>query len=294
MNPLETYGHLWTWREHLKPALVDSSRFEITSVLGKRCRFEHPFWVLEYAWNATQRFRVGTISAPWHDRPRNSLLILPYETVYWEEYARNQPPAVVAYAKFAWGDEAGLDEMIHPRKRYGLFLDPDGVTGALLEEMARIGHDSGERGFWRAYSAFSMLIARLRESEPVQAGVRRIAPSSPAPAPSAFVQAVDQYLAQNIARLITLADMARALNVSVSLLTHRFRREAGEPPRDRLLRLRLRQAKILIAAGQPLKVVAEATGFYDAFHLSHTFKQAEGLSPREFLNQIHGMHRPGH
>jgi AraC-like DNA-binding protein len=198
---------------------------------------------------------------------------------------------VCVYVKLANGDAAGLGELIGLHQRYGLFLDPEGETGALLDQMAHIGNDYGEGGFWRAYSTFSLLIARLQESKPVQAGLRRIIPRAPAPAPSALVQAMDRYLAENFARRVTLAGMARALGVSVSLLTHRIRKETGEPPLQRLLRLRLQRAKIFIAAGQPLKVVAETTGFYDAFHLSHTFKQAEGVSPREFLKQFYGKDR---
>ena len=57
---------------------------------------------------------------------------------------------------------------------------------------------------------------------------------------------------------------------------------------SRLTKLRINRARGMILKGQPLKTVAAATGFSDAFHLSKTFKSIEGLSPRAWLRLLDG------
>jgi transcriptional regulator GlxA family with amidase domain len=72
----------------------------------------------------------------------------------------------------------------------------------------------------------------------------------------------------------------------VSTLAHRYRQETGEPPMLKLTRLRINLAKGLLLKGQPLKAIAEAAGFSDAFHLSKTFKRLEGAAPKHFLASL--------
>jgi len=83
---------------------------------------------------------------------------------------------------------------------------------------------------------------------------------------------------------VRLADLARALHLSPSSLSHRYRTAAGESPMQSLKRLRILRAKVLLLKGHSLADVAEQLGFYDQVHLSVTFKKSEGVSPRAFLN----------
>jgi transcriptional regulator GlxA family with amidase domain len=41
-------------------------------------------------------------------------------------------------------------------------------------------------------------------------------------------------------------------------------------------------ARLMVAGGVKLARIAEATGFADAFHLSHAFKAHFGASPRAY------------
>jgi AraC family transcriptional activator of pobA len=152
--------------------------------------------------------------------------------------------------------------------------------------LPRLGQDYGDRGFERAQSVLWTLIARLKESAPVDGETRRIENPVPAPAPSSLVQKVDAYLAAHVAEPFTLANLARELNISVSLLSHRYREEAGATAKERLMRLRMDIVKKLLIAGHPLKTAAASTGFVDPYYLSRAFSREEGLSPRAYLARI--------
>ena len=259
-----------------------------------RYKWKYPLWVVDYAFNAVERVRVASRARPWLPRLANTLHLYPPGTVYWEDYPRGAAAlSDCAYLLFLGGEAAGLAGLVHPRARYGRFLDPEGIAAALFDGMARIGHEHGERGFWRAQSLFCALIDRLHDSEPVEGETRRIGAPAPAAAESGLVQAAHAYLAGRLAEPVALADLARHLHVSVSTLSHRYREETGETPMGRLLRMRVNLAKAMIVKGQSLKAIADSTGFSDAFHLSKTFKRMEGLSPRTYLRNLRRADRRG-
>jgi len=55
-----------------------------------------------------------------------------------------------------------------------------------------------------------------------------------------------------------------------------------QPARYRTMRRIERLQRELLAGDAPLRVLAEAHGFYDEFHLSRQFKQVVGCTPSEF------------
>jgi transcriptional regulator GlxA family with amidase domain len=99
---------------------------------------------------------------------------------------------------------------------------------------------------------------------------------------------VHEYLRAQCARPLRLDEVARHFNVSVSTLCHRYQAETGESPMSARLRMRIELAKNLLLKGQTLKAVALDTGFCDPYHLSKTFKQLAGLSPRQFIVSLAG------
>lgn len=227
--------------------------------------------------------RVGSTSRKWCLRAAQVAHLYPPETIYWEKCRRHAEPAASAYIIFRDGEVSGLSPLIHPRARYGRFLDPEGKLGTLIETIARTGYQEGEKGFWKAQAPFCTIIDLLLNSTPVENETRLIKTPAPADTKPDLTRMVDAYLSKHLTEHVTLSALARHLNVSVSKLSHQYRRETGETPMTRLLEMRINLAKALIMKGQPLKAVAENTGFYDAFHLSHTFKQVTGMSPRAFL-----------
>ena len=288
-----SYGHAWKRHDGVAPCLLAGWRL-VRRMAGVRLRLRYPFWVVDYAFNQLEEVRVGARGRPWHRRAPRTAHLYPPGTAFWERYpARPGTLSQCAYVAFGGGEAAGLGGLVHPRARYGRFLDPEGALGALIAEVARIGHEEREAGFWKAQAAFCALVDRLQRSEPLEDETRRFRSPAPAAEASSLVRATDAYLAGHLAEPVALPELAGHLHVSVSTLSHRYRDETGETPMGRLLRLRVDLAKALVVRGQPLKAVAEATGFSDAFHLSRTFKRLEGVAPREFLRGLRPLRRPG-
>ncbi len=281
-----SYGYDWKRNSETVPALTSAWRVS-RRLAGSRMRLKHPLWVIDYTFNKAGLSRVGSPGRRWRPRPPRSAHLYPPETVYWEEYPRHADPVShSAFVIFSGGDVGGLNELIDEGPGYARFLDPERTLGTLLEDIARVGRTEGERGIWQAQSLFFSLLNLLHCSEPAEGYDRRIIGSSPEPVASDFVQAADEYLSRHLAEKIGLPDLARHLHVSESTLSHRYQKETGQSPVRRLIRMRVNLAKALIVKGQPLKTVADATGFSDAFHLSKTFKQLEGISPREAKHPV--------
>ena len=291
---METGSFGFTWRERsTRPALVTA--WHARRWLRDAClKWKYPVWVVDYSFSELEQVRVASATRPWRPRVARTLHLYPPETVYWEDYPpRVRAPSDCAYILFLGGDAAGFPALVHPRARYGRFLDPDGSAGALMMDIARTGHEEGEAGFWKAQAHFCALVDRLHRSEPVADETRRIRTSLPPPASSSLVQSVNGYMTEHLAEGISLAALARHLHVSVSTLSHRYRAESGITPMEHLLRLRVNLAKASIVKGQALKAVAESTGFSDASHLSRTFKHLEGVSPRDYLQRLRQADRGG-
>ena len=85
--------------------------------------------------------------------------------------------------------------------------------------------------------------------------------------------------------------IARALGVSESGLSHRYRQESGETLFDTLLRIRVEQSLPLLQSGKRLKNIAPEVGFSNEFYFNRIFKKIEGVPPgilrRQILNPPH-------
>jgi len=153
--------------------------------------------------------------------------------------------------------------------------------------MALIGQQCGDDGFWQAQAELCKLIDLLLSSEPTEEiDTRRIGDFAPAAPASSLVRTTDEYLYRHLAEPVTIADLARNMNVSVSTLSHRYHAETGKTPMTRLMQLRMSHAKTLLASGHKLSSIVEAAGFCDSAHFSRTFKRLEGVSPREYLRTL--------
>lgn len=255
-----------------------------------RNRWTHEHWAIDYAFHTAERYRMASRTRPWRVWQAHTLRLIPPGVTYWEQCdpRKGQPLSEVALVNFLGGEAIGLDKLVHPHARYALFLDPEEIAGPLLTEMARIGRELGEGGYWPAQSVFCTLLDWLFKSEPVEGEVRRIGRTAPAgrPALSDFVQAANAYLEQHLGEPVYLPELARHLRVSASALSHRYREQTGVSPMAHLQHLRIRQAKAMLLAGHKLGSVAQALQFSDICHLSRIFKQQEGTTPSAFLARM--------
>jgi two-component system response regulator YesN len=102
-------------------------------------------------------------------------------------------------------------------------------------------------------------------------------------AQSKYTQEAVRYIAAHYGEELTLAQLAGALEVSESHLSHIFKKETGQTLNGYLTNYRVRQAMRLLGdCRNRVSEVAERVGYRDVTYFSATFKKITGLSPSEY------------
>lgn len=103
------------------------------------------------------------------------------------------------------------------------------------------------------------------------------------PYTGAIVKRAILYLNQHLSRPVLRWKMAEDAAVSEDYLTRVFGKELGISPWEYLIRLRIREAKRLLAESSiGIGAVAEAVGFSDQAYFCRVFKKMTGKPPRAF------------
>jgi AraC-like DNA-binding protein len=275
-------GYSWTAPQSVRPAAL--SAIDIQGEYPRSLqRVSRDCWVVDYEFAPYGFTRVQSPEMRWQKRLPNTLHLYPPHTIFWEDTRKERGRRHSAWIEFIGAEEASLERLISPRYCFVRFLDPLGRAANMFLNAARAGHDMGERGFWSAQASLCELIGIMLGAEHVDADTYRIRESGKTDESSEFVRKVESVLLDNISSPLTLEKCAQSLDVSVSTLAHRYRREAGETPMTTLARFRIQRAKMLLHKGYPLKAIADQFCFCDEFHLSKTFKRIEGVSPRKYI-----------
>ncbi len=99
-------------------------------------------------------------------------------------------------------------------------------------------------------------------------------------------QAVEYILMQPVENLakLTVAEIARHLDVSHSYLARRFKAEREYPLRDYLFREKMVRCVFLLQQEKNMTIsdLAKALGFFDAEYFAFLFKQYFGVSPGRY------------
>ncbi|WP_034552312.1 helix-turn-helix transcriptional regulator [Carnobacterium funditum] len=95
------------------------------------------------------------------------------------------------------------------------------------------------------------------------------------------------YLEAHYIEDITLNDLARNYYLSPTNLSRIFKEETGDSPINYLIKIRLEQAKLLLATqtGITIKEISKLIGYNDALYFSKLFKKHYGQSPSAFLKK---------
>lgn len=103
------------------------------------------------------------------------------------------------------------------------------------------------------------------------------------------VAKVTRFISRELARPLSLSDLARAAGVSNQHLMKLFRDRKLESPTKLLYAKRLEAARDWLShTGLSVGEIADRCGFANAFHFSRKFRQAHGVSPREWRTKAWG------
>ena len=81
----------------------------------------------------------------------------------------------------------------------------------------------------------------------------------------------------------TLRELAQAAGLSRRHFTRLFRRDVGIAPHQFVIQAKLRAARRLIEAGEPVAEAAAAMGFADQSHFGRHFKRHYGFTPKQLV-----------
>jgi AraC-like DNA-binding protein len=109
-------------------------------------------------------------------------------------------------------------------------------------------------------------------------------------ATSTVVKKAMGYLHEHYARPLARHDLAQAAGVSENYLSQIFHRELGLSPRSYLSRVRVHQAKELLAnTDESITVIASRVGFEDPAYFSRVFHKVVGASPHAYRARSYGV-----
>lgn len=285
MNKPASYGFVWETKYRASPVLINATSSVQKMGWGPQ-KFINNYWVFDYSISQYGRYKVGKRSRAWQERPPRVGHLYPPHVPFTEDLRKAPRPIEDAWIIFTGEDMTGLRRLIPANYSYARFIDPEGLFWPLLTKAARIGKEEGNAGFWKAQSVLCEIIGLLISSKHIKNESYQIGSDRQQSGLSSWAESVRDYLQSQCAHPLHLKEIARHFNVSLSTLCHRYHAETGESPINARLRMRVETAKTLLLKGQRLKTIAVETGFCDPYHLSKTFKQVTGLSPRKFIESL--------
>ena len=171
-------------------------------------------------------------------------------------------------------------EVFNPKART-LQVPLDGLCARLFNEIFNLSLSPTSGDAQPVLNA--LLLALLEEVSRLEHRKRTSGAWHPA------VQTAVKYIEANLARPLTVMEVARNAGTSASHLSALFRHELNESPMKLHARLRMElAAKLLRGRMGQRKEVAEATGFQDTNYFSRMFRSHFGLAPAAWLRQQDG------
>lgn len=151
-------------------------------------------------------------------------------------------------------------------------VDDSGLVDAIRRAFLAI---YGNEGRLARDEALDRLLVRL-------GGQLRDASPADALAAPASIARVRDLLHEHMASNIGLDALADSAGIDRFRLTRLFQRAFGSSPHAYLVRLRLRAARTLLAAGHTPAQVAAEVGFADQSHLGRWFRRAYRMTPAAY------------
>lgn len=174
-------------------------------------------------------------------------------------------------------------------------VDPDGVEligtlGGRDPEIERIAasllselEDSSPFGGLYADSLANLLAVHLLRDHSSLGFRRDHRTGAGAGLPAAALRRVTDYVEENLAEGLTLAEISAVAHMSPFHFSRLFKASTGLSPHRYVVDRRVERAKSLLQkTGLPLHEVARLAGFTDQSHLAKHFRRQLGVTPRRF------------
>ena len=175
-----------------------------------------------------------------------------------------------------------------------LVLDPEGAGGDVVLASPRVRDPRLARRFVALHAALERPAWRLERDTLLQEWLCALAgpdvrPTATAPGAARRDPALRracELVADDLARNLTLAEVAGAVGVSRHRLTRLFRAAYGLPPHRFVLAQRVRAARRLLERGAAPAEAAAQTGFFDQSHLHRHFTRTLGMTPAAYAAAV--------
>ncbi|BBP74146.1 AraC family transcriptional regulator [Pseudomonas gingeri NCPPB 3146 = LMG 5327] len=107
---------------------------------------------------------------------------------------------------------------------------------------------------------------------------------------SSPVAQVQQYVLAHLTGDLSIAELAKATNMSARNFSRVFVRETRVTPAEFVESARVDAARVMLESGNsPLKTVAYECGFRDAHHMRSVFQRRLGVTPQQFRQHFAGL-----
>ena len=101
------------------------------------------------------------------------------------------------------------------------------------------------------------------------------------------IQKSIRFMKDNLETKITLKDLARHVNYSVSHFCAFFAQKTSYAPMKYYNQLKIQRAcSYLQFSDMQIQEIAFLLGYYDPFHFSNAFMQEMGITPKEYRNKV--------
>jgi AraC-like DNA-binding protein len=143
----------------------------------------------------------------------------------------------------------------------------------LWKEFVALDMDKSPQGRFRSVGLLSLLLSKIfatAREEDIER--RRLAYERLSP--------VLEFMERRLAEKIKLSELAAIVHLQENYFSLLFKEAFGVSPMSYLLRLRVREAQILLKSGEtPLKEIALRCGFGSQFHFSAAFRRQADIPP---------------
>lgn len=100
-----------------------------------------------------------------------------------------------------------------------------------------------------------------------------------------LIQTIERYIAENIARPLSLSDVASSINYNAAYVSRLYKQLRGISLSEYIAQVRLNKAsELLLTTNESIQNIARETGFDTSQYFSMVFKKSHGISPRDFRN----------